>query len=206
MTQQKATNIHWHAGNLARAERWASLKTKGCTLWFTGLSASGKSTIASALEQHLVHQGRPCYRLDGDNIRFGLNKNLGFSAEDRAENIRRIGEVAKLFADSGSVTLTSFISPYRKDRDLCRELHEKDKAGSIAFLEVFVDTPIEVCETRDPKGLYKKARAGELKGFTGIDDPYEAPLNPELVLKPATMSVEESVGACLDLLRSRGLV
>jgi adenylylsulfate kinase len=144
-----------------------------------------------------------CYRLDGDNIRMGLNKNLGFSAEDRAENIRRIGEVAKLFADSGCVALTSFISPYRKDRDLCRELHDKE---GIAFIEVFVDTPIEVCEQRDPKGLYKKARAGQIKGFTGIDDPYEAPSKAELVLKPETMSVEQSVQACLDLLASRGIV
>jgi len=206
MTTTKATNIHWHAGNLSRDERWAALRTRGATMWFTGLSASGKSTIASALEQHLVSQGVHCYRLDGDNIRFGLNKNLGFSAEDRAENIRRIGEVAKLFADSGCIALTSFISPYRKDRDLCRELHEKDKTGPLPFLEVFVDTPIDVCEQRDPKGLYKKARAGEIKGFTGIDDPYEPPLNPELVLKPATMSVEDSVAACLDLLRSRGLL
>ncbi len=202
----KSTNIHWHAGNLSREERWKALKARGCTLWFTGLSASGKSTIASALEQHLVNSGIDCYRLDGDNIRFGLNKNLGFSAEDRAENIRRIGEVAKLFADSGCVTLTSFISPYRKDRDLCRELHEKDKVGAIPFIEVFVDAPIAVCEQRDPKGLYKKARAGEIKGFTGIDDPYEAPLKPELVLKPETMSVEQSVTECLDLLKARGLI
>ena len=206
MTATKSTNIHWHAGNLSREERWKALKARGCTLWFTGLSASGKSTIASALEQHLVNSGVNCYRLDGDNIRFGLNKNLGFSAEDRAENIRRIGEVAKLFADSGCVTLTSFISPYRKDRDLCRELHEKDKTGAIPFLEVFVDAPIAVCEQRDPKGLYKKARAGEIKGFTGIDDPYEAPLKPELVLKPETMSVEQSVAACLELLRGRGIL
>jgi len=202
----KSSNIHWHAGNLSREERWKALKARGCTLWFTGLSASGKSTIASALEQHLVNSGIDCYRLDGDNIRFGLNKNLGFSAEDRAENIRRIGEVAKLFADSGCITLTSFISPYRKDRDLCRELHEKDKAGAIPFIEVYVDAPIAVCEQRDPKGLYKKARAGEIKGFTGIDDPYEAPVKPELVLKPETMSVEQSVAACLDLLRGRGLL
>jgi adenylylsulfate kinase len=201
----KPTNIHWHAGNLSREERWGALKARGCTLWFTGLSASGKSTIASALEQHLVSRGVHCYRLDGDNIRFGLNKNLGFSADDRAENIRRIGEVARLFADAGSVALTSFISPYRRDRDLARELHEKDKAGALAFLEVFVDTPIEVCEQRDPKGLYKKARAGEIKGFTGIDDPYEPPLNPELVLRPATMSVEDSVRACLELLAGRGI-
>jgi len=206
VVEQKATNIHWHAGNFTREQRWKDLKTSAATVWFTGLSASGKSTIASALEQHLVHQGSHCYRLDGDNIRFGLNKNLGFSADDRAENIRRIGEVAKLFADSGCLALTSFISPYRKDRDICRELHEKDKAGAIQFLEVFVDCPIDVCEQRDPKGLYKKARAGELKGFTGIDDPYEAPLKPELVLKPATMSVEESVEAVLELLKARGII
>ena len=203
MTAVKATNIHWHEGNLKREERWTHLRCKGATLWFTGLSASGKSTIASALEQHLVSEGVHCYRLDGDNIRMGLNKNLGFSAEDRAENIRRIGEVAKLFADSGCVALTSFISPYRKDRDLCRALHDKD---GIAFLEVFVDTPIGVCEQRDPKGLYKKARAGEIKGFTGIDDPYEAPEKAELILKPETMSVEESVRACLALLQKRGVL
>jgi adenylylsulfate kinase len=199
----KATNIHWHAGNLTREERWTALKARGATLWFTGLSASGKSTIASALEQHLVNAGVHCYRLDGDNIRHGLNKNLGFSAEDRAENIRRIGEVAKLFADSGCVALTSFISPYARDRDLARAIHDKD---GIAFLEVFVDAPIAVCEQRDPKGLYKKARAGEIKGFTGIDDPYEAPAKAELILKPETMSVEESVGACLELLRRRGVI
>jgi adenylylsulfate kinase len=203
MPASKATNIHWHAGNLSREERWASLKAKGATVWFTGLSASGKSTIASALEQHLVHGGVHCYRLDGDNIRHGLNRNLGFSAEDRAENIRRIGEVARLFADSGCLALTSFISPYSRDRDLARAMHEKD---GIAFLEVFVDTPIGVCEQRDPKGLYKKARAGELKGFTGIDDPYEAPSEAELILKPETMSIEQSVEACLGLLRERGLL
>jgi adenylylsulfate kinase len=197
MNAPKSTNIHWHDGNLTRDERWKALNCKGCTMWFTGLSASGKSTIASALEQVLVQRGIPSYRLDGDNIRFGLNNNLGFSAEDRAENIRRIGEVAKLFADSGMVTLTSFISPYAADREKARMVHEK---ANLKFIEVFVDAPIEVCEVRDPKGLYKKARAGELKGFTGIDDPYEAPTKPELVLKPATMSVEESVKACLAYL------
>lgn len=202
MANQRATNIHWHEGNITRDERWAALKSKGVTLWFTGLSASGKSTIASALEQHLVSKGVPAYRLDGDNIRFGLNKNLGFSAEDRAENIRRIGEVAKLFADSGAIAITSFISPYAKDRDGVRKLHDDAK---IPFLEVFADTPIEVCEQRDPKGLYKKARAGEIKGFTGIDDPYEAPPKAELVLKPQSMSVEDSVRACLDLLAARGI-
>lgn len=199
----RASNVHWHVGDLTRAERFAALKTGGCTMWFTGLSASGKSTITAALEQVLVQRGRFAYRLDGDNIRHGLNKNLGFSHEDRAENIRRIGEVAKLFADAGVVTLTSFISPYRADRDVCRKLHEN---AGLPFLEVFMDTPIGVCEQRDPKGLYKKARAGELQGFTGIDDPYEAPLKPELVLKPATMSIEDCVAECLKLLAARGLV
>lgn len=197
MSSPRSTNIHWHEGNLTRDERWSALKCKGCTMWFTGLSASGKSTIASALEQVLVQRGVASYRLDGDNIRFGLNNNLGFSAEDRAENIRRIGEVAKLFADAGMVTLTSFISPYAADRDKARAVHEK---AGLKFIEVFVDAPIEVCEVRDPKGLYKKARAGEIKGFTGIDDPYEAPSKPELVLKPATMSVEDSVKVCLGYL------
>lgn len=205
-TAVKATNVTWHEGNLARADRFAQLKTAGATLWFTGLSASGKSTIASALEQTLVHRGRFCYRLDGDNIRMGLNKNLGFSAEDRAENIRRIAEVAKLFADSGVIALTSFISPYRNDRDNARTLHAQAQGGAIPFLEVYCDTPIEVCEQRDPKGLYKKARAGQLKGFTGIDDPYEAPTAPELTLRPDRQSVAECVQACLDLLTARGLI
>jgi adenylylsulfate kinase len=203
MAEQRSTNITWHEGTITREERWKQLEAHGATIWFTGLSASGKSTIACALEQVLVQSGRSAYRLDGDNIRHGLNKNLGFSAADRAENIRRIGEVARLFADSGAIALTAFISPYRADRDQARQIHEKDK---IPFLEVFVDTPIEVCEQRDPKGLYKKARAGELKGFTGIDDPYEAPNKPELVLKPGTMSVQQSVAAVMGLLRERGVV
>ncbi len=198
-----ATNIHWHEGNLTRDERWGALNCKGCTMWFTGLSASGKSTIASALEQVLVQQGVAAYRLDGDNIRHGLNNNLGFSAEDRAENIRRIGEVAKLFADAGHVTLTSFISPYTADRDLARKVHEE---SGLPFIEVFVDAPLEVCEQRDPKGLYKKARAGEIKGFTGIDDPYEAPAKAELVLKPGDHSVEECVKQCVDHLAGEGFV
>lgn len=203
MTVIKATNVHWHEGNLTREERWKALKCKGCTLWFTGLSASGKSTVASALEQVLVQQGVPAYRMDGDNIRMGLNKNLGFSADDRAENIRRIGEVAKLFADNGTIAITSFISPYRADRDLCRKLHAD---AGIPFFEVYADTPIEECEKRDPKGLYKKARAGELKGFTGIDDPYEAPEKAELVLKPAKRSVDECVADCINLLKAKGIV
>src|SRR5215471_16930260 len=161
MAEQKATNITWHEGSVSRQEREGLLNQKGVTVWMTGLSASGKSTIACILEQMLLHKKKHAYRLDGDNIRMGLNKNLGFSADDRAENIRRIGEVAKLFADSGCIALTSFISPYRKDRDQARAIHDKD---GIRFIEVYVDTPIDVCEQRDPKGLYKKARAGELKG------------------------------------------
>lgn len=203
MSEVKATNVHWHEGIISREERWKTLKCKGGTMWFTGLSASGKSTIACALEQVLIANGVNSYRLDGDNIRMGLNKNLGFSAEDRAENIRRIGEVAKLFADSGAVTLTSFISPYIRERDLARTLHEE---GELPFMEVYVDCPIDVCEKRDPKGLYKKARAGEIKGFTGIDDPYEAPPNAELVINPAELSVDECVRECLELLRNRGLI
>jgi adenylylsulfate kinase len=218
------TNIHWHEGDITREERWKALGCKGATLWFTGLSGSGKSTIASALEQALANNKIFTYRLDGDNIRFGLNTDpkslmgkgfpeaaakrfgIGFSAEDRAENIRRIGEVAKLFADSGCVALTSFISPYRKDRDLCRQLHNEAKPSALPFIEIFVDTPLDVCESRDPKGLYKKARAGEIKGFTGIDDPYEAPNAPELVLKTAELSIEQSVAKCMELLKSKGII
>src|SRR5437762_6338255 len=178
MTEIKATNITWHEGHVTREERAPLLKQKGATLWFTGLSGSGKSTVAFTLEHALVQRGHLAYVLDGDNIRHGLNKNLGFSAADREENIRRIGEVAKLFADAGLVTLTSFISPYRKDRDLVRELH---KASGLPFIEVFINTPIGTCEQRDPKGLYRKARAAlasdQGMGFTGVDDPYEEPLS-----------------------------
>ena len=199
MTITKATNVTWHAGNLSREERWKSLQARGCTLWFTGLSASGKSTIASALEQTLVHRGLHAYRLDGDNIRMGLNKNLGFSAEDRAENIRRIGEVGKLFADAGLIAITCFISPYRADRDAARALHPTG-----GFVEIFVDCPIELCEQRDPKGLYKKARAGQIKGFTGIDDPYEAPLKAELVLDAGTKNPEELADEVMAYLERSG--
>ena len=202
MAEQKATNITWHDGDVTRAERHGNLAQRGVTVWMTGLSASGKSTIAVALEKVLLARGKHAYRLDGDNIRFGLNKNLGFSAEDRAENIRRIGEVAKLFSDAGIITIASFISPYRIDRDRVRKLHEDVE---LPFLEVYVDCPIEEAEKRDPKGLYKKARAGEVKGFTGIDDPYEAPERPELVLPTHRLSVAESVAALLALLEGRGL-
>jgi adenylylsulfate kinase len=194
MTVRKATNITWHEGDVTREERQAHLGQKGLTVWMTGLSASGKSTIAVALERILLERGKHAYRLDGDNIRFGLNRNLGFSAEDRAENIRRIGEVAKLFSDAGIITITSFISPYRRDRDEVRKLHEDAK---LLFLEVFVDCPLEEAERRDPKGLYKKARAGEMKGFTGIDDPYEPPERPEVVLRTDRLSVADSVAELL---------
>src|SRR5215813_9248568 len=165
MAEQKATNIVWHPGAVTRDDRQQLNGHRGCTVWLTGLSGSGKSTIAVDLEKRLLERGVRTYILDGDNIRHGLNKNLGFSPEDRTENIRRIGEVAKLFADTGVLTFTSFISPYRADRDLVRKIHED---GKLPFIEVFVSAAVEVCETRDPKGLYKKARAGELKEFTGI--------------------------------------
>ncbi|TPX36001.1 adenylyl-sulfate kinase [Synchytrium microbalum] len=203
MTQTKATNIVWHDGAFTRPEREALAKQKGLTVWFTGLSASGKSTIASALEQHLLVLGLRAYRLDGDNIRFGLNKDLGFSPEDRVENIRRIGEVAKLFADSATISLTSFISPYKADRELARKLHD---AAGLPFVEVYVDVPIEVAETRDPKGLYKKARAGLIKEFTGIDAPYEAPESPEIHLRADQVSVEEAVQIVFEYLVSKDLV
>ena len=203
MTIQKATNITWHDSAVTPEERHANMGQKGATLWMTGLSASGKSTVAVALEQVLMQQGKHAYRLDGDNIRMGLNKNLGFSAEDRNENIRRIGEVAKLFADSGILTITSFISPYAAERDSVRKLHEE---ANIPFFEVFVDCPLDEAEKRDPKGLYKKARAGEIKGFTGIDDPYEAPTNAELTLRTDKLSIEDSVRELLALLESKGLL
>jgi len=163
----------------------------------TGLSGSGKSTIAVEVERALIEAGRHAYLLDGDNLRHGLNGNLGFSAEDRAENVRRVGEVAKLFADAGTVVLVSLVSPYVADRDRVRAAHEE---AGVRFLEVFVNTPLEECERRDPKGLYAKARAGELKGMTGIDDPYEAPASPELELRPAEQPVDETVAAVLALL------
>jgi adenylylsulfate kinase len=197
MAKQVATNITWHEGHVERAQRERLLGQKGVTIWLTGLSACGKSTVAYTLEHALVQDGRMAYVLDGDNIRHGLNKNLGFSAEDRAENIRRIGEVAKLFTDAGVITITSFISPYRADRDAVRaNLAPGD------FVEIFVDAPIDVCEQRDPKGLYKKARAGQLKGFTGIDDPYEAPQKPEMVLNTAELSPEKCAAKILDYLKA----
>ncbi len=203
MSEVKATNITWHEGHVTREEREKLLRQKGVTLWFTGLSGSGKSTIAFTLEHALVQRGHLAYVLDGDNIRHGLNKNLGFSAEDREENIRRIGEVAKLFADCGLIAMTSFISPYRKDRDTVRALHA---AGNLPFIEIHVNTPIETCEQRDPKGLYKKARAGQLKNFTGIDDPYEAPLRPEMTIDATNVSPQEATVLLLNFLEQKGIV
>ena len=203
MNEQKATNVHWHGGEINRPERAQLLGHGGATLWFTGLSGSGKSTIAVALEQALYQRGVLVYRLDGDNIRLGINKNLGFSAEDRAENIRRVGEVSKLFVDGGVIVLSSFISPYLVDRQIVRELHE---AANMPFIEVFVDCSLETAEERDPKGLYKKARAGEIKNFTGIDDPYEAPEAPEVHLHTDQQSLEEEVEHLIALLEKQGLI
>src|SRR5262245_40586227 len=203
MAETRATNITWHEGHVTREERAELLRQKGATLWFTGLSGSGKSTFAFTLEHALVGRGRLAYVLDGDNIRHGLNKNLGFSAADREENIRRIGEVARLFADCGVLAMTSFISPYRKDRDNARALHA---AAGLPFIEIHVSTPIATCEQRDPKGLYKKARAGELKNFTGVDDPYEEPHKPELVLDAATVSPQEGALTLLRFLEQHGII
>ena len=197
MSKIKATNITWHEGHVDRGLRYKQLKQCGATVWFTGLSGSGKSTIAFTLEHALVERGHLAYVLDGDNIRHGLNKNLGFSPEDRTENIRRIGEVAKLFADAGLVTLTSFISPYRADRDIVRKIH--DDAG-LPFIEIWLNAPVEVCETRDPKGLYKKARAGEIKEFTGISAPYEPPLKPEIALETGALTPQDAALRILDYL------
>ena len=203
MTEQKATNVHWHDGEVTRADRNRLLGQKGATIWFTGLSGSGKSTVAVALETALAKSGKLCYRLDGDNVRLGINKNLGFSAEDRTENIRRIGEISKLFVDAGVIVLSSFVSPYRADRDLVRKLHAD---SGMEFIEVYVDVPLAEAEKRDPKGLYKKARAGEIKNFTGISDPYEAPEAAELILPTHEMSLEQEVDALLALMTKRGLL
>jgi bifunctional enzyme CysN/CysC len=187
-------DVVWHHGEVARDERLS----RGATIWFTGLSGSGKSTIAAACERLLLAGGRAAYILDGDNLRHGLNGDLGFSAEDRAENVRRVGEVARLFADAGIVVVVPLISPYRADRDRVRAAHD---AAALPFIEVHVATSIDVCEQRDPKGLYAKARAGEITGFTGIDDPYEPPLTPELVLTPADGTPERQAALVVDALK-----
>lgn len=196
-----ATNITWHEHLVTREERSALKGHRGAVLWFTGLSGAGKSTIANAVDTALNQRGVHTYVLDGDNVRHGLNKNLGFSAEDRAENIRRIGEVGKLMADAGLVTLTAFISPYRDDRDAVRALMDTD-----AFVEIYCKASLETCEGRDPKGLYKKARAGEIKGFTGIDDPYEAPESPEIVLDSDNKGIAELAGEVIAWLEQAGVL
>lgn len=189
-------NITFHE-SISSKERFNLLKQRGLTIWFTGLSASGKSTLASALEHHLLKKGINAYQLDGDNVRFGLNKNLGFSKQDRKENIRRISEVAKLFADASIIALTSFISPYQQDRNEARKLHED---AGIPFIEVHVDIPIRVAEERDPKGLYKKARNGEIKNFTGISDPYEAPLEPEIRIQNHLVTIDQAIESIVSYL------
>lgn len=200
----KATNVVWHESMVSKYDKERLLGQKGAILWFTGLSASGKSTVACTLEHMLNERGHYTVLLDGDNIRHGLNKDLGFSAEDRAENIRRIGEMAKVLADNGVITLTSFISPYRADRERVRQ-----RMGVGGFLEVFMKVPIEICEQRDPKGLYKKARAGQIKNFTGIDDPYEEPLLPEVIIEPyradgTHRTPEDMAEQILDYLEAHG--
>jgi adenylylsulfate kinase len=199
MTNPKSKNIFWHHGDITRADRERVHNHRGATIWLTGLSGSGKSTLARALESALFERGCSVYVLDGDNIRHGLNRDLGFSPEDRKENIRRIGEVAKLFTDAGTFAITAFISPYREDRDMVRALMPKRD-----FLEVYVDCALDVCETRDPKGLYKKARAGQIPEFTGISAPYEAPVSPELTLRTDLLSVDQCVEQMLAHLSANG--
>jgi bifunctional enzyme CysN/CysC len=197
----KSPDVVWHESEVTREERWAAARVRGATVWLTGLSGSGKSTIASAVAGVLTARGALTYTLDGDNLRHGLNGDLGFSAEDRAENVRRVGEVARLFADAGVVAIVPVISPYRADRDKVRTLHE---VADLPFIEVFVDAPLEVCEGRDPKGLYAKARAGELQGLTGVDDPYEPPLAPEVVIDSEATEPPEAAARILTELEQRG--
>jgi len=223
------SQVFFHAGTVTREERASLLKQTGATIWFTGLSGSGKSTLSMALERALINRGHAAYALDGDNVRLGLNAGpkiltetrgydddaakrfgLGFSAADREENVRRIGEVAKLFADAGLFALTSFVSPYRKDRAAARRIHEANKTGPIPFIEVYVNTPIATCEARDPKGLYKQARdaaaAGKGMGFTGVDDPYEPPIDPEVTFDAAAQTTEQGVNLILKYLEAIGLL
>lgn len=201
MAERKSTNITWHRGKVRRPDREQLLRQRGATIWLTGLSGSGKSTLAVTTEAALLERGHLAYVLDGDNVRHGLNSNLGFSPADRTENIRRIGEVAKLFTDSGVIVFTSFISPYRKDREAARALFADGD-----FIEVYLDASVETCERRDPKGLYKRARAGEIPEFTGVSAPYEPPENPELRLDTSTRSVEENVERVINYLEENGYI
>ncbi len=200
MGETKSTNITWHQSDITREEREKLYGHKSAVLWFTGLSGSGKSTLAHAVENALFDSGCRTYVLDGDNVRHGLNKNLGFSPEDRSENIRRIGEVAKLFGDAGVIALTAFISPYRADRDQARQI------SGASFIEIFAKCSLDICEQRDPKGLYKKARAGEIPEFTGISAPYEEPENAEIVLDTGKSSLDDCVIQVLDVLKQRGII
>jgi adenylyl-sulfate kinase len=200
VTARSSPNVVWHESGVSRAERWATRDVHGATVWFTGLSGSGKSTIASLVGAELTRRGVLTYVLDGDNLRHGLNGDLGFSADDRTENVRRVAEVARLFADAGVVALVPLISPYRAGREHARALHE---AAGLAFLEVFVDAPLDVCEARDPKGLYAKARAGEITGFTGVDDPYEPPLSPELVIAAGDTEAKDAAELVVELVENR---
>jgi len=199
MTTDKPANITWHQGHVSREDRQRLLGQRGVTLWMTGLSGAGKSTIACLVERMLLDRGRLAYRLDGDNVRHGLNANLGFSAEDRRENIRRVGEVAKLFTDAGLITIVSFISPYQRDRDAVRAIMAEGD-----FVEIHVHASLAAAEARDPKGLYKKARAGQIKNFTGIDDPYEPPANPELTLDTEQLTAEQAAETVVSWLAERG--
>ena len=196
-----AKNIVWHDRAVTKQMHVDRLGQKPCLLWFTGLSGSGKSTLANALELALYKRGISTYLLDGDNVRHGLNRDLAFSDEDRVENIRRIGEASRLFVDAGLIVLSAFISPFRSDREMVRQLLSQDE-----FIEIYMSTPLPVCEQRDPKGLYKKARRGEIKQFTGIDSPYEAPENPEIVINSAEYSVEQSVGLVILFLQKKGII
>lgn len=200
--QEKSKNVVWQETRVRRADREAARGQRGAVLWFTGLSAAGKTTLATAVEERLHREGYATYMLDGDNVRHGLNRDLGFSAQDRDENIRRVGEVAKLFVDAGTIVLTAFISPYRKTRAEIRELMERE--GD--YIEVFVKCPLEVCEERDPKGLYERARAGEIANFTGIDDPYEEPEEPEVVVETHRHDVERCVREVMGYLRREGYI
>ncbi|MCK4836515.1 MAG: adenylyl-sulfate kinase [Candidatus Aminicenantes bacterium] len=201
MVKTKATNVVWHEHKVKREDREKVLDQKGMVLWFTGLPSSGKSTIANEVAFQLHQMKKFSYVLDGDNIRHGLNKDLGFSPEDREENIRRISEVASLFADSGAIAITAFVSPYRKDRDFCRQL-----AGEERFVEILVKANLDTCEERDPKGMYEKAKRGEIKEFTGISAPYEDPLHPEIILDTDTMTIEQETATVIDYLKNKGVI
>ncbi|QRZ94024.1 adenylyl-sulfate kinase [Bacillus subtilis] len=194
-------NIIWHPAAISKSDRQSLNGHKSCVLWFTGLSGSGKSVLANAVDEKLYRRGIQSYVLDGDNIRHGLNKDLGFQTRDRIENIRRIGEVAKLFVDSGQMILTAFISPFREDRDMVRALFPKDE-----FFEIYVKCPLHVCEQRDPKGLYKKARNGEIKHFTGIDSPYEAPISPDFIIESDQISISDGADLIINELQNRGII